>query len=142
MPESLRSKNAADIAQRMSAAGIREEDLREKFVLSSGPGGQNVNKVATCVVLVHEPSGIRVKESSYRTQAANRKKAREVLVEKLESRALLKKQASATARFKESARQKKRSFKMKEKMLEGKRIRSQRKQMRKPISRSAVEKLF
>ncbi len=142
MSESLRSKKASDLAQRMSAMGIREEDLREKFVLSSGPGGQNVNKVATCVVLVHGPSGIRVKESSYRTQAANRKKAREVLIEKLESRALMKKQAAAAEKFKELARKKKRSFKMKEKMLEGKRIRSQRKQMRKQISGSSAEKFF
>ncbi len=139
MANSLHSKRAADIGQRMENVGIREKDIQEKFILSSGPGGQNVNKVATCVVLLHGPSGIRVKESSYRTQAANRVRAREVLVEKMESKAAAQKRSFATARFKEQARQRRRSKKMKERMLENKRFRSERKQTRKRISGAGVD---
>ena len=49
------------LAQRMAALGIQEADLEESFVRSGGHGGQNVNKVATCVVLLHRPSGLQVK---------------------------------------------------------------------------------
>lgn len=63
--------------------GIREEDLRENFVKASGPGGQNINKVSTCVILTHKPSGVSVKCQSARTQAQNREKARWQLIKKI-----------------------------------------------------------
>ena len=73
---------------RLRKAGIREEDLQEQFIHARGDGGQNVNKVATCVVLEHGPSGIRVRCEQARTQAANRVQARVRLAEKLEEAAL------------------------------------------------------
>ncbi|HET9880932.1 MAG TPA: peptide chain release factor-like protein [Candidatus Binatia bacterium] len=70
----------------MQTLGIREQDLEEQFVRSSGAGGQNVNKVSSCVVLYHRPSGIRVKCQQERSQALNRFLARRILVEKIEAK--------------------------------------------------------
>ncbi|MFO1459342.1 MAG: peptide chain release factor-like protein [Verrucomicrobiota bacterium] len=74
------------LLRRMATLGIREEDLRETFVRSGGHGGQNVNKVATCVQLVHLPTGIQVRCQEERFQGRNRRRARELLVERLEAR--------------------------------------------------------
>jgi protein subunit release factor B len=63
---------------------IREEDIIERFTRSSGPGGQNVNKVSTCVCLKHLPTGIEVRCSSERSQAQNRLIARRLLREKVD----------------------------------------------------------
>ena len=73
------------LAERMAALGVREDDLEETFVRSSGNGGQHVNKSATCVQLLHRPSGIRVSASQERSQSINRFLARRELLERLES---------------------------------------------------------
>src|SRR5512136_1818778 len=73
------------LAERMEKLGIREEDLVEKFIRSGGHGGQNVNKVATCVYLKHLPSGIEVKCQQERSQALNRYFARRILADKVET---------------------------------------------------------
>ena len=75
----------AQLAERMAAMGIREQDLEETFVRSGGPGGQNVNKSSTCVMLTHLPSGVRVKCQSTRQQGLNRYLARRLLLEKIET---------------------------------------------------------
>ena len=72
-----------NIISDLQSLGIREEDLEESFIRSSGPGGQNVNKVSTCVVLVHRPTGIMVKAQGVRTQVANRREARQLLAQKI-----------------------------------------------------------
>jgi peptide chain release factor 2 len=64
---------------------IPEKDLEvTPFVRASGPGGQNVNKVASAIRIVHKPTGIMVVASTYRDQPQNKKQAMSVLMAKLE----------------------------------------------------------
>jgi protein subunit release factor B len=74
------------LRERMEALGIREKDIEEKFVRSSGKGGQNVNKTSTCVYLKHIPTGVEVKCMKDRSQSINRFLARRELAEKIERR--------------------------------------------------------
>src|SRR5437867_8314836 len=74
------------LAQRMVALGVRETDIKESFVRSGGHGGQNVNKSATCVMLVHRPTGLQVKCQTTRQQGLNRFLARRILLDKIEER--------------------------------------------------------
>jgi protein subunit release factor B len=67
----------------MEGLGIREKDIEEKFIRSSGRGGQKVNKTSTCVYLRHLPTGIEVKCMKERSQSLNRFFARRELVEKI-----------------------------------------------------------
>ncbi|MBI2463083.1 MAG: peptide chain release factor 2 [Candidatus Spechtbacteria bacterium] len=62
---------------------VKPQDVEMEAYRSSGPGGQNVNKVSTAVRLKHIPSGITVAVQSERSQADNRNKALEILKEKL-----------------------------------------------------------
>ena len=76
------------LEKKMSELGIKEQDLEESFTRSGGPGGQNVNKVSTCVQLKHLPTGITVKAQKDRTQGVNRFLARRSLAIKFEEEIL------------------------------------------------------
>ncbi len=71
------------LRERMASLGVREEDIEEKFIRSSGKGGQHVNKTSTCVWLRHTPTGIEVKCMVERSQSVNRFLARRELLEKV-----------------------------------------------------------
>lgn len=62
---------------------VRESDLEIEFYRSSGPGGQNVNKVETAVRILHKPTGLVVSSQVERTQQRNRELALELLKVKL-----------------------------------------------------------
>jgi protein subunit release factor B len=119
---------SADKAQalraRMTLLGIREEDLEEQFIRSGGKGGQNVNRVSTCVMLVHVPTGTRVKCQQERTQGLNRYLARKLLADKIETERL----GRQSAREQEAARvrrqKRRRSRRSKARMLADKHARS------------------
>src|SRR5436190_20395335 len=72
------------LQDRMRRLGIRDADLEETFARSSGPGGQNVNKVATAVTLRNRQIGISVTVQNSRSQAQNRKLARVRLLDAIE----------------------------------------------------------
>ena len=121
---------AAALAARLAKVGIREEDLEESFVHSGGKGGQNVNKVATCVVLVHRPSGTAVKCQKARTQGLNRYLARQLLAEKLETAALGAASAREQAIEKIRRQKRRRSRRAKARMLDDKRAHGAKKAQR------------
>lgn len=118
----------------MKSLNLRDEDLRESFARSSGPGGQHVNKVSTAVTLTHLPSGLSVTVSDSRSQSMNRKIARERLAEKLEERLHAKKLKALAEASKARRRKARRSPSEKRKLVEGKRRRSEIKKGRGRVS--------
>ena len=118
---------------RMASLGIREDDIDERFILSSKKGGQKVNKTSACVYLKHRPTGIEVKCQQERSQALNRFFARRILAAKIES-LILGREAETQKRVEKIRRQKRRrSRRAKEKMLKNKRFHSEKKALRKPL---------
>jgi protein subunit release factor B len=118
------------IESRMTRLGIREADLEESFARSSGPGGQNVNKVSTAVTLRHRPCGISVTVQDSRSQAINRKLARERLVCAIEEAWQKRRAAEIAQREKARRRKSPRPAALKRRILESKRKRSELKKQR------------
>jgi protein subunit release factor B len=123
----------AQLAQRMAALGVREADIDESFVRSGGHGGQNVNKTATCVMLLHHPTRLQVKCQTTRSQGLNRFLARRLLLDKIE--ALKKGYVDAErSRVEKIRRQKrKRSRRAKARMLDNKSHHGAKKESRRPV---------
>jgi protein subunit release factor B len=121
---------ARALEQRLARLGVRDEDLEESFVHAGGKGGQNVNKVATCVVLVHRPTRIAVKCQRERTQGANRLIARQMLADKIEELRL----GAASRRQQEAEKvrrqKRRRSRRSKQRMLNDKHAVSDKKALR------------
>ena len=121
------------LADRMRKLEISETDLREIFARSSGPGGQNVNKVSTAVTLRHLPTGISVTVQDSRSQAVNRRLARERLLEAIASVRERQRMAKIAMREKERRRKSPRPPALKRKILESKRKRAELKKQRTKI---------
>jgi protein subunit release factor B len=118
------------IERRLRHLGIRDVDLVETFARSGGPGGQNVNKVSTAVTLRHRPSEIRVTVQDSRSQAQNRKLARERLLTAIEQGRQQRRAEEVAHREKERRRKSPRPRALKKKILESKRKRSELKRQR------------
>lgn len=116
---------------RMQRLGISEDDLEEKFVIGSGPGGQHLQKTASCVYLKHLPSGIEVKCQRSRSRDQNRRLARELLCNMIERRLEEKRQKRQSEAAKRRRAARRRSQKVKEELIAAKRHRTQTKALRK-----------
>lgn len=132
-------KKEENLKEKMRRFGVKERDITERFVASSGPGGQNVNKVATCVYLKHNATGIEVKCGRERSQSLNRFLGRRILVKKIESM-VLGKASDERRRIEKIRRQKrKRSKRAKEKMLAEKKKQGEKKRLRRSVKEDAGE---
>jgi len=126
-------ENEQRLALRMAAQGVREEELQETFVRSGGHGGQNVNKTSTCVMLVHQPTGLSVKCQASRHQGQNRILARYLLLDKIEA-AKRARAAAERARIEKARRQKRgRSQRSKQRMLADKARHAEKKRFRRRV---------
>ena len=128
------SEKESQLAQRMATLCVSETEIEESFVRSGGHGGQNVNKVSTCVMLIHRPTGVQVKCQETRQQGLNRFIARRLLLDKIEA----KKTgfvAAQRAEIEKIRRQKrKRSRRAKNRMLADKSRHSKKKSARRPVA--------
>jgi protein subunit release factor B len=125
-------KTQLELDALMRRLGVEERDLEERFIRSGGPGGQNVNKVSTCVVLRHRPSGVEVRCQQERSQALNRFLARRILLKRLEAQRLGALSAEAQRIAKIRRQKRKRSKRAKEKLLAFKKFRAEKKGLRRP----------
>ncbi len=125
---------AEQLARRMAALGVSEAEIEESFVRSGGHGGQNVNKTATCVMLLHRPTGQQVKCQATRQQGLNRFIARRQLLDKIEA-ARTGRVAAERARIEKIRRQKRRrSRRAKQRMLADKSHHAAKKEARRPVT--------
>ena len=123
-------KKALELQELMRKFGVAESDFEERFVRSGGPGGQNVNKVATCVILRHRPSGLEVRCQQERSQALNRFLARRILLRRIDAQRLGERSDEARRIAKIRAQKRKRLKRTKEKLLRDKWLRAHKKSLR------------
>jgi len=118
----------------MERLGVREADLEERFIRSRGKGGQNVNKVSSCVVLRHVPTGVAVRCEQERSQGLNRFLARRELLDRLEARERGAAATALQARERIRRQKRRRSRRAKEKMLANKHAQGEKKAGRRPVA--------
>jgi peptide chain release factor len=91
----ITQKKQNELEARMASLNIRQQDIEEKYIRSSGPGGQKVNKTSSCVYLRHIPTGLEIKMQQERSQRLNRYYARKRLCELIEQEKFGKKSPQA-----------------------------------------------
>ena len=124
----------AQLQQRMSALGVNEAEIEETFVRSGGAGGQKVNKSSSCVMLLHRPTGLRVKSQTTRHQAMNRFLARRLLLDKIERMRKGYVEAERAHIEKVRRQKRKRSSRAKQRMLADKARHSEKKRLRSAVT--------
>ena len=129
------SEKADQLTRRMNTLGVREADIEESFVRSGGHGGQNVNKTATCVMLLHVPTRLRVKCQTTRQQGMNRFLARRLLLDKIEGLQTGKISARVDEAEKIRRQKRRRSRRAKQRMLADKSHQSTKKETRRKPER-------
>lgn len=125
-------KKWQQLKRQMDAAGLFEDELDEKFIIGSGSGGQKLHKTASTVYIKHLPTGIEVKCQISRLRDDNRFYARRRLLEKFTEKIFQEKTERENEIAKIRRQKRRRSRKAKQKMLDGKRQRSETKNLRKP----------
>ncbi|XP_072745263.1 mitochondrial translation release factor in rescue [Anoplolepis gracilipes] len=82
---SIRSKSFKSQLDYSKVPKLNEADLEEQFIRGSGPGGQATNKTNNAVLLKHKPTGLVVKCHETRSLWDNKKRAREIMITKLDN---------------------------------------------------------
>lgn len=121
-----------ELLERMRSLQILESDLEESFIIGSGHGGQKLQKTASCVSLLHRPTGIRIKCHATRSRSDNRYHARRNLCEKIDEQIHQEKSLKQQAIEKIRRQKRTRSRKAKAKIRQLKIEKSAIKQNRKP----------
>jgi protein subunit release factor B len=129
----ISSEKQRALRNRMEKLGVRESDLSETFIRSSGPGGQKVNKTSSCVYLVHLPTGLSVKCQRERSQTLNRFLARRLLLDRIErlQTGILSAEKMRAEKIRRQKRR--RSKRAQEKVLKLKHLQSEKKVLRGPV---------
>jgi protein subunit release factor B len=115
---------------RLTTLGLRPEEFVESFARASGPGGQHVNKVSTAVQIRHVPTGLSVLAQESRSQAINRRNAWRRILDAIEAARRDETKARRALMEKERRRKSPRPWRVKQKILESKKRRSQIKKSR------------
>lgn len=123
------------IVERLARLSVRPEEVDERFVRGTGPGGQKINKTSSTVWLRHEATKTEVRCQAQRSQSANRLMAWEDLCDKLEAQAQTIKAAAQQEHEVKRRRTRTKSRSQKLRMIETKKIRARHKGRRGKVNR-------
>lgn len=121
------------IRAHLQALGCDPARVEESFVHSGGHGGQNVNKVSTCVQLRYAPGNILIKMQDHRTQGANRLAAWKLLAQQLQRKREIAAQERQAARERKRRQNAQRPRGVKRQFVKSKRHRADIRRNRKDV---------